>query len=237
MGFKKTIRVFKILVIWLWMAGLIFSLCGCTHQKKRDIDAIVFPKDIEKIVIYGFRGTGAKGDEPVVLRSPISGAVFTASPIPEEAVHEMTTELFQRFSDKGYNLVSPNQARGVYLNIIARDLGYDDLETLIKIGNAFSADAVLIGYLYRWREREGSDFGVTSPASVAFELYLIRPYDGAILWKGRFDKTQRSLSENILDVQTFLKSGGKWLRAKRLALLGLEGLLDELFTLMEKKET
>ena len=77
MGFKKNIRIFKILVIGIWTAGLTLSLWGCTHQKKRDIESIAFPKDIEKIVIYGFRGTGAKGDEPVVLRSPISGAVFT----------------------------------------------------------------------------------------------------------------------------------------------------------------
>jgi hypothetical protein len=229
-------RGFTPIAIRIAAAGLTLFLLGCTHLKKRDIESLAFPKDIEKIVVYGFRAAETKGAEPAVLRSPISGAVFMASPIPEDVVNAMTTELFQRFSDKGLSLVSPNQARGVYLNIIAGDLGFDDLEILIKIGNAFSADAVLVGYLYRWREREGADYGVTSPASVAFELYLIRPHDGSILWKGRFDKTQRSLSENVFDVQNFLKSGGKWLTAKKWALLGLERLLDELFKLMVEKE-
>ena len=42
------------------------------------------------------------------------------------------------------------------------------------------------------------------------------------------NKTQRSLSENILDMNTFLKGGGKWMRAESLAFLGMEELLGEL---------
>jgi hypothetical protein len=127
-------------------ATLTLALLGCTHPKK-DAESLPHPADIKNIVIFGFRPIMVSEDEPAVLRSPISGAVFMASPVPEKAVDEMTAEVFQRFSDKGYGLVSPDQERSVYLNILATDLGHDDMKIFRKVGEAFSADAVLVGYL------------------------------------------------------------------------------------------
>ncbi|KPK18505.1 MAG: hypothetical protein AMK69_24810, partial [Nitrospira bacterium SG8_3] len=92
----------------------------------------------------------------------------------------------------------------------------------------FSADALLVGNLYRWRERVGSDRGVDVPASVAFEISLIRPEDGAVLWRERFDKTQKSLSENLLEWNTFVRGRGRWMTAEELAELGLEDMLSRM---------
>jgi hypothetical protein len=61
---------------------------------------------------------------------------------------------------------------------------------------------------------------------VAFDLYLISVGDGAILWKARFDKTQISLSENLFDIQTFLKAKGRWMTAGELASLGLTEVVE-----------
>jgi hypothetical protein len=97
-----------------------------------------------------------------------------------------------------------------------------------EVGKTFGADAVLIGQVYRWRDRIGADFGVESPASVAFDLSLVRPSDGAILWRGNYDKTQRSLFENLFDYKTFVKSKGLWLTAEKLAQLGLDKLLEDM---------
>jgi hypothetical protein len=60
---------------------------------------------------------------------------------------------------------------------------------------------------------------------VAFNLLLARPADGAILWRGRFDKTQQSLSENLFDMSTFLHGGGRWMTARKLALMGLDATM------------
>jgi hypothetical protein len=106
----------------------------------------------------------------------------------------------------------------------------DEIEIMKKIGIAFSADAVLTGYIYRWRDREGSEYAVKMPASVAYDLYLIRPSDGAVIWKGVFDVTQKSLSENLLEMDTFIEGGGKWMNADELAELGLRRLLGDLDT-------
>jgi len=192
--------------------------------------------EIKTMVVVGFVSSMSPWDTPQMVQSPISGAIFFAGPVSEEAVHKMTAILFECIVKAGrYDLISPGQARGVYSTLKLSDVVRGEIEIIQKIGKAFSADAVLSGYIYRWQEREGTDFAANRPASVAFDLYLVRPSDGSILWKGRFDKTQQSLSENVLDMKTFIKGRGRWMRAEKLAQLGLEGLLEELFEI-EKGE-
>ena len=125
-------------------------------------------------------------------------------------------------------LISPGKARGVYSRLISSDEELSEFEMLQQIGQAFSADAVLVGYLYRWRERVGGDHAVDRPASVAFDLSLIRSEDGAILWSEKFDKTQKSLSENLFEWDTFVRGRGRWMTAEKLAELGLEDMLSRM---------
>jgi len=94
-----------------------------------------------------------------------------------------------------------------------------------KIGKSFSSDAILFGYIYSWAERKGTKYSVETPASVFFDLHLVSTDNGFNLWKDSFKKTQVSLSENLLDLSTFLKSKGRWLTAKELAHFGLENMI------------
>lgn len=186
---------------------------------------------INKVVAVGFRAAMSQAEEPEVIRDPLTGAIFSAEPVSRHVVQEMNESLFERLvAQERYQLISPNQAKGVLSGIAGLDssMGTGPLEILQKVGKRFGADAVLAGYIYRWREREGGDYAVRRPASVAFDLHLLRPGDGSILWKGRFDKTQRSLSENIFDLETFIKGGGRWMTAHKLAMLGLRKLVTEM---------
>ena len=222
--------IFKRLNIprWYLIVLLMLFSTGCQFRRGH------IPKErndrlkIEKMVVVGFQSAMSQWDAPDVIRSPISGAVFMAEPVSPYVVNKMTASLFDRILKKNYELVSPAQARGVYLNLVATDLMMEETEILQKVCETFSADAVLVGYIYRWREREGTDFAVNRPASTAFELYLLQPYDSAILWKGRFDKTQKPLSENIFDMGTFFKGRGRWMTVESLAEFGLEEMLSKL---------
>ena len=111
-----------------------------------------------------------------------------------------------------------------------------DYELIQKLGRRFKADAVLSGTIYRWDERQGTGLAVNRPASVAFDLNLVRSTDGAIIWRGVFEKTQRSLSENILDARTFFHGGARWMTAEGLGKLGLQQLLDEMMRGKKAKE-
>jgi hypothetical protein len=83
-------------------------------------------------------------------------------------------------------------------------------------------DAVLTGVITRYDDRQGTALLVDHPASVAYEAYLISARDGTILWRARFDETQRPLLDNVLLAGRFFKGGGAWQTNDTLARLGLE---------------
>lgn len=200
-------------------------LGACAGPGPSQDEGITRLPEVNKIVVAGFSPALAPGDPSDWAKDPITGAVFWAEPVPEGVAAEMTDILFDKMVEGyGYSLVSPGQARGAFSEILASDRGLklDALAMVREIGRALGADGVLTGRIYRWQEREGTDYAVSRPASVAFNLLLVRPEDGAILWRGRFDKTQQSLSENLFDMSTFLHGGGRWMTARKLALMGLD---------------
>jgi hypothetical protein len=206
---------------------LVILFCSSCQSRREYVpqEKPSLPK-IEKMVVVGFLPAMSQWDEPKMVRSPVSGAVFFGEPVSEQVVNRLTASLFDKIvKEKRFELISPGQARGVYSSLKLSDVVGSEIEIIQKIGQAFSAEGVLFGYLYRYREREGTDYAVNRPASVAFDLYLIRPQDRATLWTGRFDKTQQHLSQNIFDVDTFMKGQGRWMTAERLAEIGLAGVL------------
>ena len=219
---RKKVMLSAILGLSLLM--LLYSACSSskTYVPKKK----ALPSKIGKIAVVGFKPAISMGNASGIVRSAVSGAVYMAEPVSRGTVDRMTASLFSRlFKQSGLDLISPGQVRGVFLSIISSNPGMKDMDLFQKIGKIFSADAVLVGYLYRWRERDGTDYSANSPASVAFDLYLISPENKAILWKAKYDKTQKSLSENLFDSDTFFKGGGKWLTAERLAEFALADML------------
>jgi hypothetical protein len=182
---------------------------------------------VRTIAVVGFLPAVRPGGESGLVRNPLVGALHEASPVQVEFVERMTESLFTKMvASKKYEFVTPGQAQGALASLLSSNSAIGETELFTSLGKAMEADAVLVGYLYRWIEREGADFGVSRPSSVAFDLYLIRTSNGAIIWKGGFDKTQRSLTENLLDFDTFVKAKGKWMSAESLAELGLSELLE-----------
>lgn len=226
-------RVFKKGGFSLWLlalAGLIIY-GGCHSQKTPVSYKMRTATVINKVVVDGFHTAMPQGVQPDVIRDPLSGTAYMAEPVSQNVVNKMTDVLFDRVAaEKGYELVSPDQAKSVFSRIIRsdKDVAMSPTEILQEMGNTFKADAVLTGYIYRWREREGTDYAVNRPASVAFDLHLISPAEGTMLWKAKFDKTQRSLSENVFDLSTFIESKGRWMTVEKLAMLGLQKMLVEM---------
>jgi hypothetical protein len=91
-----------------------------------------------------------------------------------------------------------------------------------ELGKRIGADYVLVGNVWRYRDRTGSAVAAENPASVAFAVYLIEVASGRMLWSDLFSETQRSLSENILQAKGFFELGGKWVTADELALYGVK---------------
>jgi len=190
---------------------------------------------IKKIAILGLMPTAYQGDKADDARVPVSGDRSSADQALLEKSYYLTSMLFEAMSGhEGYELISPDSSREALSRISASGEGVGNFEIAGRVARELNADAAITGFLYRCKEREGSDYAVNNPASVFFDLCLVSPDEGAILWKGRFNKTQRSLSENILDIRTFFKGKGKWMTASDLAGMGLNDLISDIFIFMEK---
>ncbi len=91
-----------------------------------------------------------------------------------------------------------------------------------EVGARLSVDGVLMGIVRTYRERDGSRIGA-KPAAVGFEVFLVQPTDGTVLWKGEFFEEQKPLTQDI--VGFFEKSGG-FVTAQELAELGVRKVME-----------
>ena len=109
---------------------------------------------------------------------------------------------------------------------------YDDLPQNRKVdtprqlaqrfGKATGADYVIIGSVWRYRDPTPG-----LGASVAFTVYLLEADTGRRVWRGRFDKTQQALTDDLQDAGSFFtKGGGRWLSAEELARFGIEKVMQ-----------
>jgi curli biogenesis system outer membrane secretion channel CsgG len=81
------------------------------------------------------------------------------------------------------------------------------------------ADAVVIGDVTRWEEREGEAYGAMKAAAVGFRVTL-QGADGRTLWSAEFDERQQPLGDNVLRAGQYPGGGSRWLTAEELARWG-----------------
>ncbi|MBI2228709.1 MAG: hypothetical protein HYU46_06355, partial [Deltaproteobacteria bacterium] len=129
-----------------------------------------------------------------------------------------------------WQIVSENEVREVGETVP------DSNETarLKTIGELVYADAVVVSRIQRFRERVGAEWGIKSPASVAFVLDLVDVKRGDIVWSARFDETQQSPAENILVLGDIGQRGVKWLSAEQLAESGVRKAVAQLHQIITR---
>ncbi len=96
------------------------------------------------------------------------------------------------------------------------------LQYWIKVGECLTTDWLFIPQVLFWQEREGTNTGIITPASVTMDFYLINVSGGYIAKRFHFEETQQPLTANLLDAGKFFSRGGKWLTTKELAAEGLK---------------
>jgi len=144
----------------------------------------------------------------------------------------IVTEIFQRILEEKGNVqvqVLPfSQTKSVY-STLAPNKEMDTPRIIAKaLGERLKTDLIVVGTVWRFRERGSGQRDSTRPASVAFTVYLVNVFTGKTLWNYTFDKTQQTLSENMLDAVEFFKQGARWLSAEKLAQYGAEVIVKEM---------
>ena len=152
---------------------------------------------------------------------------FTRVDGPSDRPEAIIEKIFMERLNAGYkvNIIPPDRVAGMYERYIGSFDKVTPLILLKKVGDDLEADGIIFGYVYRFRERQGTPYAAAKPASVAFEVYLFRVSDSALVWKGRFDKTQTSLMENVFQASAFLKGGGRWVTVKELSDGGMDDIM------------
>lgn len=176
----------------------------------------------------------APEDEASTAQCPICGSVNSSGSIvrgAEKIVEGIFTDKLKTLKD--VDLISSEKTAGVYQRISAANLKQPLLQVIQKVGMELHADVLVAGYVYRYRERVGYDYSVERPASVGFEVHLISAKDGSTLWRGIYDRTQKSLMEDVFQASSFFKGGAKWLTARELTKIGV----DEVFATLSGFET
>jgi len=134
----------------------------------------------------------------------------------------MNRKLIAFFKEKTpYTAIPLWTVEGIHSKNLSQGLRGSERRLLIQMGKSLHADAVVSGTIYRFRQRVGTRMSVSTPASVAFAIELIRVADGRVIWNRAFDQTQHSLDKDLFKIGTFLKRGVKWLTAEELAASGM----------------
>lgn len=208
---------------------LLILINGCMSKDHERVELTGPPIEADRIVFFGFKPALSPGQEPALFNNPMTGGAVRSEPVSQSLADIMSDKIYTSLIDtKDYEFLNLREIKNLTDPSLFEGSSNDDIQIIQSIGKAVSADVALTGFLYRMHEREGTEYSVESPASVAFDLYLISVEDGSFLWKGSFDKTQKSLSENLLELKTFLKFKGKWVDADTLAEIGLTELLDNM---------
>jgi len=84
------------------------------------------------------------------------------------------------------------------------------------VAKCMNADFLLVPFVSRWQEREGGEWGVTRPASLTVDFYLIETASGE-LRRFHFEEVQQGLAENLLQGRRFVKRKGRWVTPLEIA--------------------
>ena len=225
----KPLQTYNVLLTAFLLTGMMFfSACGGDTIVKGNPPNLT---GIEKILILPFTDMAAVFGESANARCPVCGKVFTTGEVAEGAAAMLTEHLFDLLKDrKDIELIPSSQAQGVMSKLLAgSNKTVQERDLQLEIGRALNADAIFVGYIYRFRERVGNKYSVDLAASVAFEIHLIRVEDGRVLWSAHFDETQQPLSDDLFRLGLFLKRKAKWITAKDMAISGLEDMLKDFY--------
>ncbi len=183
---------------------------------------------IQKVTILPYENMSALHGSGTSVRSPITGRVFLTGPVIDRADQFLTAQLVSHVRKDTAFQIMPSRDAAAIMDSLAVLQGRDwsRRRLVARTGQRLGADAVIVGHVYRFRERTGGGAASESPSSVAFDIYLIDCQQERILWSAFYDYTQQALTENLGGIGNFFRRGGRWVTAEELASKALEDIFE-----------
>lgn len=224
----------RICLTWSWLFFVSLLLFSAAAIARHDVNTeITEPIKMNSLAIMPF----VKGKDSPQIDDPMNRTLAcTLEKLCLENDDEIPTGTARKLTKMVYDtlaktldekLVSLDETVAEY-DKLPRDRTSDTPRSMAqKLGRALNVDYVVVGSVWRYDERLGGPLAAERPASVAFAIYLVEVETGRRLWKGYFEKTQQSLSENLFQMSEFFKQGGKWLSAEQLSMFGIRTLMKK----------
>jgi hypothetical protein len=172
-----------------------------------------------------------------VVLCPLCKSIYRSGEIVPGSENTLTQLFYTKIEALGrFRILPMEKVEAVLTPPVKRQFEEKPAQSAIQIGKDLNVDFILVPYLFRFEERVGSSLGVEKPASVAFDLHLLRLRDGVAVWKGKFDETQKPLSENLLKIGSFFRRRASWLTAEGLSSVGMDEILRKLPGIKELEE-
>ena len=213
----------------LGMGFILFSclLLGSCSTRAIHPEPERHTSNVKRILILPFLDVSRLYEPNIQVRCYLCGQIMTTGYVPDSAGPFLTSEIISLMEkQQGYIVLSSEGSQDMLSGLSGTDIDTEQyLNLYVNAGKRAETDAVLIGHIFRFNERQGNRASVISPASVAFDLHLIDVNSGKIVWTANFDQTQRPLSENLLELSAFIKRKASWVTAEELAQGGLEDIV------------
>jgi len=203
-----------------FLCGILLTSEGRTETKP---NLVILPFLVERVQ-----------DPEKGVVCPVCKGIRRSGDILPGAQNTLTQFLYTKMEAGGtFQIIPHKKVEEILLPSERKPMGERPVSASIQMGKKLNADFVFIGNLFLFEERMGSSLGVERPATVSFDLHLFRLRDEKMVWMGKFDETQRPLSENLLKIGSFIRRKGSWLTAAELASVGMDEILGKLPGLQE----
>ena len=160
---------------------------------------------------------------------PVCGGVYKRGNILYGSQHTLAQLLQQKMETlETFKVLPLERVEEAFSKADRGQFELTPLRSAIRLGKELGVDFIFVGYLFRFEERIGSRIGAEKPASVGFEVHLLRVRDGKRVWDGKFDETQQALSDNLLKLGSFVRRKASWLTVEELSSVGMDEMLRRL---------
>ncbi|MBT8338883.1 MAG: hypothetical protein HKP58_14465 [Desulfatitalea sp.] len=133
-------------------------------------------------------------------------------------------QLRRRF---GGQVVSRTDVKNAEMQLTLDRAKDTPLAMAAQLGRLLDVEVVVIGMVWRYRDRAKVIGQPQDSASVAFAVYFIESRTGRMLWRGLFDATQQPVLDDLFQARKQLKMGLKWLSANELAAKGVQEIFQK----------
>lgn len=206
---------------FLLACGLLFSLPSCATKGTTVSPSQEKVPAYKSIAILPFHVAGGNGNIQTMTSCQFANEQIKCEQVASRIGLQVATSMAREIAIYGlFRVVEPSEALSIMPNLGLVPVG--------DIGRRLGVDMLIFGTVTRYLERVGGPYGVSRPASVAFEVVMVDVRSGQKVWAGKFSHTQKGLSEDLTNLGSFLRGGGKWLTVRELADVGIARLVQQL---------